>query len=154
MVLIIEVIFLNFRVLLGFFTAVLVATLIFTFWASGDVNRYLKVFPLVFIVALVQTVVVALPVYLWLKRKGNLRLKKVVCYAILVAVSPWLILQPISALDHEMLRVGGKVLIDNGNLTVNWWFRYLGSMLRLALCGLIAGLVFYFFIKDSTRKVQ
>ena len=138
---------LNIKVLLGFLIAPLLPSVVYTFWVVSDLERYLRAFPIVFGVALLQTFLIAFPIYFYLCSSGALKLKNILLCSVLAAVLPWLILQLLSGLDHEMLSAGGKTLIDDGNLTIHWWIRYFFGMIKLAFCGVIAGFVFSRFVK-------
>ncbi|MFD1215710.1 hypothetical protein [Microbulbifer celer] len=135
---------------LGFLSASIAASAIYTFWAvSGDLALYARVFPVVFVAALLQSFLFAGPAYLWLKAKGNLRLMPIMGAAVLCAVLPWAVLHLMSGLDHQYLRSGSRILIEDGHLTIHWWRRFFINLAKLAFCGAVAAVVFKVVIDNK-----
>lgn len=137
------------KVILGFLSASLVASFIYTFWAvGGQLDVYKRVFPVVLLVAFFQCFLLAGPAYFWLKAKNKLQLLPIVIVAVLCAVLPWMVLHLISALDHQYLKHGDLILIENGHLTLHWWKRFLINLTKLAFCGAVAAIVFNLIIAN------
>jgi len=146
------------RVIAAFVVAPLPVAISFAFAAMGDeplgqVHRFLATLflGLVFF-AYPAVVLLAIPAYLFLRRRVRPTWVNCALAGTAVTVLPWLVLTLLATPESEF--GGGHFTVEHGNRTIWGWLDVMRSVGMVAVMGAITGLVFWIVAALGAKPIQ
>ena len=130
------------RCLLAFIVAPAVASILYALVSWGAaLGPYILVLTLM--VAYVLTLLLMLPLYLFLQKAGRSSLVSALLAPGLALGLVCVIWSVISYQGYRALETSAGILVRNGGLIVAGWLNILADSALLAGCGVLAGVVFF-----------